>query len=62
MAAKRKKADRSYSKATLRRMKLRGRYMGQLNALTPRNRAKVKRVRQAKGIERAIAVADKLAD
>jgi len=41
-------------------LKLQGRYMGTLRGLKPRQRAKVKRVRAAKGIRAAIAAARRM--
>jgi len=43
-------------------LKLQGRYMGTLRGLKPRQRARVKKVRAAKGIRAAIAEARRMAE
>jgi hypothetical protein len=47
--------------ARLRALRLHGRYLGYMRQLKPRARAKVRAVREKKGVEAAIASARKLA-
>ncbi len=42
-------------------LKLQGRYMGYIRSLKPRQKSKVRALREAKGIESAIVLAKKLA-
>jgi len=49
------------SPAQRKALKLQGRYMGTMRGLKPRQRARVKRIREAKGVRAAIAAARRMA-
>jgi hypothetical protein len=44
-----------------RKLKLQGKYMGTMRGLKPRQRARVKKIRAAKGVRAAIAAAKRMA-
>jgi len=51
---------RALSPARRRALKLQGKYIGTIRGLKPRQRAKVKKIRETKGVQAAIAYAKRI--